>query len=414
MSFPLFVDVVIVGAGAAGIGAARAAQAAGLRAVLLEASSRIGGRAYTDTSSIGLPWDHGCHWLHSASRNPLVAVAEQFGLRYERDDEVTYHHAGRWATEDESAGMLAHYSDLLHRATALGLEVDRPLSELLPGDGPWDRVIRSWIIHSFAHPLEQVSTSDVARYEATSTPEDWAVRDGYGTLFARLAHGLPIVCDAPVTQIDWGGREVVVTSTQGTLRARAAIVTASTTVLRDEVIRFDPPLPLWKREAWAAAPLGAVNKVAIRFTHDVLGDVAPNTFAFTTQLDGTAYWLRPCGQPVAISLLGGPLCLELAQAGRDECLAYVRDQLGAMFGGSVAGAIAQTGFAMWTEEPFIRGSYAGCLPGQAHRRPDLARPVGERLFFAGEATAPADFATAHGAYESGYHAVAAVQAALNT
>jgi monoamine oxidase len=400
-----FVDLVIVGAGAAGIGAGRAARALGLRVLIVEAMSRIGGRAWTDTHSIGLPWDHGCHWLHSGSRNPLVPLAEQLGIVYEQpDDDVSYFH-GRWADASERAGLVRHFYDVIARGAEVGATADRPLSEVMPRGTPWDAVVESWLIHAFAHPAELIATGDIARYEADSTSEDWPVRDGYGTLFARLAADLPIVCNAPVSRIDWNGRAVRVVTNQGTVEAQAAIITASTNVLADEVIRFDPPLPLWKREAWAAAPLGAANKIAIRFTRDVLKGDAPNRFAFTTSGDGTAYWLRPFDQPVAIALLGGSLCRDLARQGRAACLDYVREQLIGMFGSDIASAIGAVGYALWTEEPYIRGSYAGCLPGQAHRREDLAHPIGERLFFAGEATAPTHFATAHGAYQSGIAAV---------
>jgi monoamine oxidase len=75
-------DLVIVGAGAAGLSAAKRARERGLDVVVFEAMDRIGGRAHTDTSVFGIPWDRGCHWLHSASVNPMRELADAYGFRY--------------------------------------------------------------------------------------------------------------------------------------------------------------------------------------------------------------------------------------------------------------------------------------------------------------------------------------------
>jgi monoamine oxidase len=406
------VDVAIVGAGAAGIGAAQAAQAAGLRVVVLEAMGRVGGRAFTDTTSIGLPWDHGCHWLHSASRNPLVAVADRLGLRYCRDcDSVPVFLGERWAQAHEREAMVAAFYELLARAAELGETADVAMSDLIAPDLPWRRPVETWLMHAYATSADQISTADVARYEAHSTDEDWPLHDGYGTLFARLAAGLPITLDAPVVRVSWGGREVQLqTAAKGTLRARAAIITASTSVLAGEQIRFDPPLPDWKRAAFEAVPLGFNDKVAIRFDRDLFADIPATSWTITADGDGTAFYLRPLGQPVAIGFLGGPLCHTLAQQGQQAMLEYIIDQLRRMAGSDVERHIVQVGWSSWTTNPFVGGSYSVARPGEGHRRPDLARPLEGRLFFAGEATSPSDFTTAHGAYRSGQDAVAAIVA----
>ena len=79
------VDLVIVGAGAAGLGAARRAGELRLSCVVCEAMGRIGGRAFTESTSFGVPWDRGCHWLHSGSVNPFAKLADQYGFQYEKN-----------------------------------------------------------------------------------------------------------------------------------------------------------------------------------------------------------------------------------------------------------------------------------------------------------------------------------------
>jgi monoamine oxidase len=411
VAYPSVVDLVIVGAGAAGVGAGLAAQAAQLSFVIVEASARVGGRAYTDTTSIGLPWDHGCHWLHSASRNPLTPLALAHGLRVQQSElRVALHNGVDWVSDAECAAFVAAYDAVNAAGAAAGLAADGDLGPTLPGDSPWAGALASWVMQASGRPAATLSSRDHAHYEAHDTHENWPIQDGYGTLIARLAADLPITLNTPVERIRWDGGDVQVETAQGTLRARAVIITASTSVLAADGIGFDPPLPAWKRDALAAAPLGSNNKVAMRFEQGALDGVAPDTFALTTTGDGTAFWLRPGGQPVAIALLSGPLCAELGAQGAQTSIAHVQDHLRALFGSQVVRQIAQVGVALWTEQPFIRGSYSGCLPGQAHQRPLIGRPIDEQLYFAGEATSSADYSTAHGAFQSGRDAVAAVVA----
>ncbi len=171
-------DVAIVGAGAAGLGAAREAQERGLSYVVLEAMDRIGGRAHTDTSTFGQQWDRGCHWLHSSSVNPFRMLADEYGFRYASTNPARVSHLGdRWATPAEEVRIAAE-TELEHakilEAGKRGQDV--PASQVVDLDGPWISLIRTAYAGEWSVDLDQVSTADYIAYR--DTHENWPVEDG--------------------------------------------------------------------------------------------------------------------------------------------------------------------------------------------------------------------------------------------
>lgn len=403
-AFPSSVDLAIVGAGAAGIGAARAARDAGLRYVVVEALDRVGGRAYTDTTTLGVPWDQGCHWFHSAGRNPLVPFARQFGVRYTRQPSpALVRLPGGWASDGERRAIWAAMDAALDEALRAGAGRDVALGDLIAWAEPWATPLANRLMQENGWPADETSSADDAAYRARSTDANWRVH-GYGTLIARLAEGLAISRATPARRIDWGGDGVRVETPHGTIAARAALITVSTNVLASGAIDFAPRLPDWKLDACAAVPTGQNSKFAVRFDRDVLG-VLPNTFVIMADVPGLTFSLREFGAETAVALFGGPLCAELSAAGHDATCEFVRDHLAALFGSAIRDRIVGRAYANWPAAPTILGSYAMARPGQAHRRADLARPLADRLYFAGEATPPEHYTTAHGAFLSGGAAV---------
>ena len=408
-------DLAIIGAGAAGLAAARTARNRGLDVVVLEALDRIGGRAQTDQTTFGVPWDRGCHWLHSASINPLRALADDLGIRYERGNPPYRVWLGdRWATETERSTHLA-YAETAHAdAIAAGKTgQDVPVSSLLDPNDPADALFQIWFNANWGTTPERASTLDAANYR--DTDENWPVSDGYGTLVARLGAGGAVELATPVSRIAWNGAGVAVTTPRGTIQARAAIITVSTGVLAAKTIVFDPPLPDWKQSAAEAVPLGTANKVVFAIDGRHLGVAEPT--GIVVPLPGiTDGWmtfrLRPFGRDLADGYLAGPSGRILEEAGEAATIETARDALANALGSASVRQITASACTRWGAEPSILGAYAAALPGQAHRRADLARPVANRLFFAGEATSPDFFTTCHGAHLSGIAAAEAAIAAI--
>lgn len=421
-------DAIVVGAGAAGLAAGARLHQAGVRVAVLEAAPRIGGRAFTDTESFGVPWDRGCHWLHSASVNPLRALADELGVAYavrgSRQARAT-HLGRRWADEDEREAAWAAIHDAfaaIKRAGDAGLDV--PASVVADLTPPWGRLARHWIgLMSAAEP-EALSTLDFAAYDDTG--ENYPVEKGYGALIAAVAaHQAPdleVTCGCPVTRIDWSGRAVAVETPRGTAKAQAVIVAVPTSVVAKGALAFAPALPADLVDAFAALPLGAAEKVVFRFDRDLFGPAGlgtgqagfePTTYFDTLDLDDAArrpinFTLNPFGHPMAIGQLAGENAARLVAAGPEAMVDFGRAALVDAFGSDIGQRIIGAATTGWVADPFIGGGYSCALPGKAHLRARLSQVLGERVFFAGEAVSARAYSTAHGAHQTGLAAADAV------
>jgi monoamine oxidase len=125
-----------------------------------------------------------------------------------------------------------------------------------------------------------------------------------------------------------------------------------------------------------------------------------------------SYYIRPLGRPVVEGFFGGNGAVVIERAGLVEAFAFALDQLASLLGSNIRRHLRPLAASSWCRTDWIGGSYSHALPGHAGARAVLARPVGDRLFFAGEATHQSDFSTAHGAWESGLRAADQVAAVL--
>ena len=407
------VDVAIVGAGAAGLAAARALTGTGLRTVVLEAKSRVGGRAHTEMLLPGVPFDHGCYWLHSGGLNPLAAVADSLGfyiLRGRgRKRPARIFQDGAWATAAE-AGAWHRFEGRTSRAIdAVGDRgIDVAASDSVDPASRWAPLYAAWTTAISGVGPEDASTLDLARYRDTG--ENWPVRDGFGALIARFGSGLPVRLATPVERIDWSGAAPRLETPRGTITARAVIITVSTAVLASGRIRFSPELPSWKRDAVAGLPLGMANKVALALRPNAPGvpqDASAHVLASPTE--PIHFQLRPFGRDFVIGHIGGAFAAALEHAGEAPTIDFAVERLCAMFGARFSRQVIASRATAWRSDEWIGGGYSAARPGEAHRRADLVAPLGRRVLFAGEATSREFYSTAHGAYLSG---VAAARKAI--
>ena len=400
------VDVVVVGAGAAGIAAARMLRARGRSVQVLEADTRIGGRARTTSADLGVAVDHGCAWLHCADINPLRELADRLGVRYGGNPDMHYHIGGRWLDAAECNALRSRLravdADLV-QAGQRGRDV--AAAELLDADDPWAPV-RDYLLTAInAVPPERYATADAAAEERTG--EDWIVRDGLGYLIVRLAEGLPIRCGCPVRALRCGANGVHVRCDNEAYRARAAIVTASTAVLTGGLIDFDPPLPPSRREALERVPLGVAEKIALRFDTAITGRPGNTYLAIERDGEVLGFHVQPQAEEVLLAYVGGARAEAVAERTAAANADYALGFLEHAFGPGVREHLAAVTSTAWCREPWIGGSYSAATPGGGYAaRAEIARPLHERILFAGEATHPHHFTTAHGAWESGERAAA--------
>jgi monoamine oxidase len=406
------VDVAVIGAGAAGIAATRRlVEADGVSVVALEGRDRAGGRGWTVDAG-GYPADFGCEWLHSADRNVLAPLAERLGLALDRrrpDWTTRLSRSGEskeaeadWVRERE-----AHYW-AIHRA-ALEPE-DRPASTVLVPGGRWNALFDATSTWANAVELENLSVKDNDRYR--STERNWRVLKGLGHLLARLADGLPIAFGAGVSRIEHHGRRVSVETRRGTVSAARVIVTVPTAAIAGEHLVFDPPLPD-KVASASGLPLGLANKLFLYLEGAVPGAEDELFLVGSTRRRETmSYQVRPLGRPRINCFFGGRFAAQLERDGIAAMAEFAIDELAGLFGSDIRRQLRPLAASSWRADPFARGSYSYARPGHADDRARLAEPVDNRLFFAGEATSPHFFSTAHGAYETGTAAAEAALASL--
>jgi monoamine oxidase len=408
MSLPSSVDVAIIGAGAAGLGAARALEHSGLDVIVLEARDRVGGRAHTIQPTPDIIFDTGCGWLHSADRNSFTATARQLNFEIDTTRPPWREHSfkGFPLTErqDFNAALEAFYDRAEQAAISGG---DDTASHYLEHGNRWNPRIHAMSTYVNGCELDQVSIRDMAAYEDSGI--NWRVRRGYGALIRTWGAPCPVALNTEVMRIDHSGPRVRIETSRGTLTTDKVIVTAPSNVIADEAIRFHPRLPA-KVDAARGLPLGVDDKVMLALDDPEALPKDGNLRGASMRTAIASFHLRPFGQPCIEGFFGGSFARQLEDLGEGAFGAESIDQIVALLGSDFRRKLKPLAESRWAHDPFARGAYSHALPGHAGDRAVLAAPVDGRLFFAGEATSPNFFSTAHGARDSGERAAREVVA----
>jgi monoamine oxidase len=400
-------DVVIVGAGAAGIAAARRIAAAGRTYVVLEASDRWGGRCFTDMRTFGTPYERGARWIYMPDVNPIAKLAVKAGLNiYPAAPAQRLRIGRRNAREGEMEDLLANLQRCNRAISdASRGKVDVSCAQALPKDlGDWRPTIE-FVLGDFGRgkALGKISAMDFAK----SAEREVAAfcRQGLGTLLGKLAFGSPIQFSSPVTRIQWGGR-LVEAETRGTvLSARAAIVTVSTGVLASGTIKFQPGLPTRHAEAIGKLGLGSCEHVAIEFAGNPLG-LRGDDLVFEKAADPrtAALHANVSGSRLCVVEVAGKLAADLAEDGEAAMTTFAVDWLAGLFGSDLKRAVERTHATRWMKEPWVLGAFSAASPGGQWARTALSESLNEQLWFAGEAVHETLWGTVAGAWEAGERA----------
>src|SRR3954451_20428698 len=296
MTFLSEVDVAIIGAGAAGLGAARALETSGLSLIVLEARNRIGGRAHTVQAAPDITFDLGCGWLHSADRNAFVGIAGQLGFAIDKTlppwRERTSHAGFPPQLRAEFITALDAFYDRAEQAAENPR--DAAASTCLEAGNRWNPMIDAISTYINGVTLDHVSLHDMDSYEDTEI--NWRARRGYGSLIAAYGASCPVALNTQVKEIDHSGKRIRIETSRGTLTAGKVIVTVPTNLIANEDIRFSPALPA-KVEAARNLPLGVDDKVMLRLDDaGALPDETGLRAASMRTAMGT-FHLKPFGQP---------------------------------------------------------------------------------------------------------------------
>jgi monoamine oxidase len=414
MSLPSSDDVAIIGAGAAGLGAAHALKNSGLSTIVLEARDRAGGRGHTIIAAPNIAFDLGCGWLHSADENSFVDIAGRLNFEIDKTRppwrEQSFDTGFPLAERMDFIAALDALYDRAEEAARQALKSghDGPASDYLEPGNRWNPMIDALSSYINGCELDIVSVLDMDAYEDTEI--NWRVRHGYGALMAAYGATTPLVLGCNVTLIDHAGRRVRIETSRGTLSADKVIVTVPTNLIADEAIRFHPALPA-KVDAAAGLPLGLADKVMLALDEPEALPKDGNLRGATMRTAMGSYHLRPFGQACIEGFFGGSFAKTLEDAGPGAFAAQSIDEIAGLLGNDYRRKLKPLAESRWSHDPFARGSYSHALPGHAGDRAVLAAPVDGRLFFAGEATSPNFFSTAHGARDSGERAAKEVMAA---
>jgi monoamine oxidase len=402
-------DVAIVGGGAAGIAAARALQAARRSVLLIEALPRLGGRAHTVTIQ-GMPLDLGCGWLHSAERNPLTLLAEAQGYTIDRSQAAW---GRQWRNlqfpAEQQKQAWEAYEQLIARLHSNPPPNDCA-GDAIGRDDRWRPFINGLSGFINGAELDHISVADFLAYDDAASECNWRLPSGYGAFIAGLGADVPLALATRVNAVSQGD-DIKLETDRGAIQAKAAIIAISSNVLAKGAIQFTPDIDAHLHAA-SNLPLGLANKIYLSLATP---DAIPAESHLLGRYDSAetgSYYMRPFGRPVIECFLGGGFAQNLEKAGDAAAIAFATDELRQLLGADFARGLTPLAVTRWAHEASIGGSYSHALPGHAEARATLARPVNERLCFAGEACSQQDYSTAHGAWASGLQAAAWIEDGL--
>jgi monoamine oxidase len=411
-------DVIVIGAGMAGLAAAQSLRAKGATVLVLEARNRLGGRVWTDTR-LGFPLEMGAQWLHGASTNPLMPLVRQNNLittrtdlekhtifdqngeisdvldrEIERQFENLLEQLDNHPSREDQSQSLRNAINALKPAMRLSAAQDKRL----------EYSINTSIEHEYAQDVSELSAQFYDDADADEGAE-LMLPKGYAQLPALLVRGLEVQLETIVRRIEQNSSGVAVSSNAGTFQADHAIITVPLGVLKRSSIEFVPALPAAKTKAIAALGFGLLDKAILHFPRNFWRDAQADVVGFIGErgvwAEGFALE-NTTGEPVLAMFNAGATARDLSSqpdgAVIDSALAVLRQ----MFG-----RIPEPKNSLrtrWGQDPFTFGSYTSLRQGSSPA--DIAALAARfgRLHFAGEATSRQHLATVHGAWQSGLRA----------
>ncbi|MFD9669369.1 flavin monoamine oxidase family protein [Rhodococcus sp. NPDC059968] len=421
-------DSIIVGAGIAGITAARLLHGAGRRVVVLEARDRVGGRTWSDHDP-GFSLDRGASWIHGVQGSPLIDLVEAFGIdtveftvgsfqaggrpmaNYDRARELMDSDAAnRWVADVEVADAQLHRAIAASRSGETYLDVTERALEALDWDAERKERVRSF----FRRRVEEQCGANIEDLAAHGLDEDIVDGDevvfpnGYDEITRTLAQGLDVRLGHEVTSIEWSESGVQVATAGESFTASSVIVTVPLGVLKAGRITFSPELPDPVAGSIDRIGMGVFNKVFLQFPERFWGDglYVLRQLGRSDELWHSWYDVSAAvgGRPTLVALAGGRSGRQVEAMSDDQVVGSVVNSLRQLCGDAVPDPVGYW-ITRWAADPFALGSYSYVAVGACHADHDaMATPVGGVLHVAGEATWGDNPATVDGALLSGHRA----------
>ena len=408
---PREADIVVIGAGAAGIAAARRIIAAGRKVIVVEAAAQIGGRCITDTTAFDVPFDRGARWLHNPDTNALIKLARGTGIDVSPVSSGQKIRIGqRYARAGETEDFLA----TLVRANraiddaARKFAPDSSCFAALPKDlGDWAYTV-DFVLGASATGKDLKDLSALDQFRAQDRITDMACRPGLGALIVKLGEGVPVSLSTPATRVTWSGRDVGVETPGGKIAAKGVIVTVSSNVLASGAIKFTPDLPKRQLDAASKLTLGSFDHIALQLQGNPLGLGRDEVMIEQSSSTRTGALLANIGgSSLCVVDVAGSFGRDLSAQGEPAMVAFAVEWLTKLFGSDVKGAVKRSSVTRWNAMPLVQGAMSAAVPGSQPSRRLLMEPIGGSLFLAGEAAHETLWGTVDGAWESGERAAEA-------
>ena len=416
------VDVLIIGAGMAGVSAAATLRAAGKTVHILEARNRIGGRMWS-WRNWGAPVELGANWIETAKGNPLVKLAKEAGVATHADPEEAEELfidtvAGRSLSESEAEELYDQIESMLDALIEAAEERDPdqdtslrdalndlPAYKKLNDDRRRliESVLTQVVSDEFGAEADKLSWLGYDAGEAAYSGGNQFVIGGYDGIPTMLAGDTPIEYETVVDKISWDKNGVRVAAGDNVWEADAVIVTVPLGVLKSQSITFEPALPAKYANALNQLEMGLLDRCVMKFD-EVFWDTEYTTFSVAGPDPAAWYQFIPLNGPLGIPALAafnsGRNAWDLETKSDDEIKAEMLAVIKAAF--NVEPTVVDMVITRWGQDPFARGAYSYVpVGGVATARNVLAEPVSDQLYLAGEAYTDTDPSSVHGAYNSG-------------
>jgi monoamine oxidase len=414
--------VLVVGAGVAGLSAARYLRDQGAQVIVLEAQDRMGGRLWTDRS-LGIAFEVGAGWVHGPQGNPISDLIRQVSATTyvtEDDSLMVYDLNGNPIDEARLKQLELDFEQLLKAVDEyMDEQTDKSLAAALQALKPnaFDNDLMQWALSAFTEfdtggPLESLSASNYDEDDAFNGA-DVILPDGYDAILEPLASGLTIHLEHIVEQISYDSEGVTLMTNEGTFTGDYAVVTLPLGILKSNKVTFSPPLPDEVQNLIHKIPMGNVTKVAAKF-ETAFWPVETQYFGHMSEIKGQFPYFMNCRTFANTNVLVG-LCFgnyaAVVEAKSDaEITAEMMAILRTLFGPE-SPEPTDVLVTRWSQNPYTQGAYSytgvGVTPQDFNY---LARPIRQRLFLAGEHTIFDYHGTIHGAYLSGLAAARKIEA----
>lgn len=431
-------DVIIIGGGVSGLTAASKLQQKNYNVLVLEARNRIGGRVWS-VSPWGAALDMGASWVHGIKNNPLTNIIKKCSVqtipttyssdnyRLKLSDMVLYDHNGKRVSQAEIESTISLVLNFVKLINAYPHNTHTSFDKVLKQYAKKEHItgrqlqifkyqIISSYVYEFATDLDKLSLD--MHNPSHVSGKQVIFPQGYIQLVAYLARNIPIVLNQPVKKIDYSTNKVVVYTENHQYLAKTVIITVPTSVLNANKISFVPELPAEKKLALSQAKMGTYDKAFLYFDK-VFWDKEPEWIGFIQSdpinhpvLDIMNYY-KFTQMPILLVFSAGKQAEQFEKMTDQQIINNIMTELRIMYGNDIPNPSSYF-ITRWHNDPYSLGSYSYLSPDTpADYYEKIAKPVNNRLFFAGEATSETDHATVHGAYLSGKRAAKEVMQVLS-